>query len=283
MIGTDTSRDHSEVLRSSVLMTTPGEKYRLSSAFGSSEFLKTPVSETDMSDNMGNKGLYTGTLMATTAKPHGKGTMIYTDLAMVYSGQWIQGDWSGFGKLTDPSSGMEYEGGFLDNRKHGLGVVVNPDGRVYDASFKLGKMSHKGHLTWPDGSKYWGYWNDDGIPHGRGKKVFTDGSSYDGEFEVGVFQGHGRMTFSDGSWHLGEWQDGVANGLGMRVQSDGELTHEGMYCHGNSLTVSSLPPSVEIEKSSGGFLLYRSSATDGRTLEGPLPDDITMRKLQFKC
>ncbi|KAL3936910.1 MAG: hypothetical protein SGBAC_007865 [Bacillariaceae sp.] len=249
---TDTDTDISGALRSSVLGMTPGEEFQSSGSLESSEFLKMPVDRTQMSDNMGNEGQYKGTVMRKNGKPHGKGTMDYSNCDLVYSGQWVQGDWSGFGKLTDTATGMEYEGGFLDNLKHGLGVITYPDGRVYDASFQLGKMSHKGHLTWPDGCKYWGHWNDDGVPHGRGKKVFTDGSIYDGEFEDGVFQGHGRLTYADGSWHLGEWQDGVANGLGMRAQIDGRLIHEGIV-------------------------------TDGRTLEGPLPNDITMRKLQFKC
>jgi len=279
----DSEAEFSGALRSSLLSMKPGDEYQSSSSFESSEFMKMPVDRTLMSDNMGNRGHYKGTVMRKNSRPHGKGKMVYEDSNLVYSGQWVEGDWSGFGKLTDTATGMEYEGSFLDNRKHGLGVIKYPDGRVYDVSFQLGKLSHKGHLTWPDGCKYWGHWNDDGIPHGRGKKIFADGSCYDGEFDNGVFEGHGRMTYPDGSWHLGEWQDGVANGLGMRVRNDGKLIHEGMYCHGNSLTVSSLPPEALHEKSSGEFLLYRSSVTDGRSLEGPLPSDITMRKLHFKC
>lgn len=269
------------VFGSSLLSSNVGDFS--SSSFESGEFSKLPVEKVQITDNLGNIGLYTGTVVRKTSRPHGEGTMEYSDCNMIYSGQWVQGDWSGFGKLTDTSTGMEYEGGFFDNHKHGLGIVKYPDGRVYDASFQLGTMNGKGHLTWQDGSKYWGHWNDDGIPHGRGKQEFADGRVYDGEFESGVVQGHGRMTWPDGSWHLGEWMDGVPNGLGMRVRPEGELLHEGMYCHGEALTVSSLPPAVDTEKSSGEFLLYRSSMTDGRTLEGPLPSQIAMRKVPFKC
>jgi hypothetical protein len=269
-------------MEGSSMLTSNMEEFSCSS-FESDEFSKLPVNQLQIVDNMGNGGVYTGILVRKTSRPHGEGTMEYSDCNMIYTGQWVQGDWSGFGKLADTSTGVEYEGGFFDNHKHGLGLVKYPDGRVYDASFQLGKMNGKGHLTWSDGSKYWGHWNDDGIPHGRGKQEFSDGRVYDGEFENGVVQGHGRMTWPDGSWHLGEWMDGESNGLGMRVRPDGELLDEGMYCHGLALTVSSLPPFMNMEKSSGDFLLYRSSMTDGRTLEGPLPSQIAIRKVQFKC
>eukprot|EP00980_Cylindrotheca_fusiformis_P012833 scaffold3169_cov107-Cylindrotheca_fusiformis.AAC.3 len=267
---------------SSMLSSNAGEESS-SICLESSETTKPFIDKAEIADNMGNNGLYTGTVVKKTSIPHGEGTMEYFECNMIYTGQWVQGDWSGFGRLTDTTTGLEYEGGFFDNHKHGLGIVKYPDGRVYDTSFQLGKMSGKGHISWPDGSKYWGHWNGDGIPHGRGKQEFSDGRVYDGEFEKGVVQGHGRMTWPDGSWHLGEWMDGVPNGLGMRVGPDGALLEEGMYCHGEALTVSSLPPTMGTEKSSGEFLLYRSSMTDGRTLEGPLPSQITMRKFQFKC
>jgi hypothetical protein len=270
---------YSSTLVSSTIMEEP----RPTSSFESDDCSKLPVNQLQIVDNMGNSGVYTGTLVKKTSRPHGEGTMEYSDCNMIYTGQWVQGDWSGFGKLTDTSAGIEYEGGFFDNHKHGLGLVKYPDGRVYDASFQLGKMNGKGHLTWSDRSTYWGHWNGDGIPHGRGKKEFSDGRVYDGEFENGVIQGHGRMTWPDGSWHLGEWMDGESNGLGMRVRPDGVLLDEGMYCHGEALTPSSLPPSMHTDKSSGDFLLYRSSMTDGRTLEGPLPSQIAIRKVLFKC
>ena len=237
-----------------------------------------PVQELEMIDNTGEKGLYSGTVIQRTMKPHGQGSMIYSDCDVTYSGQWVHGDRSGFGTLT--ISGTVYQGGHFDNYKHGLGVLRYKDGRVFDGSFQLGKIVGKGNLTWADGSKFWGYFNADGEPHGRGKLQLTDGRVYDGDFDGGSIQGHGRMTWPDGSWYLGEWRDGKANGLGMQVASDGLLNSEGLYCNGESIKASSLPSTGK--KSTGSFLLYRSSIT-GASLEGPLPENLAMRKQIFKC
>jgi hypothetical protein len=201
---------------------------------------------------------------------------------IIYSGQWLRGDWTGFGTLTDESTGITYQGGFFDNCKHGLGVITYADGRVYDTSFQFGRMADKGHLTWPNGNKYWGSWNIDGVPHGRGKKQFANGRIFDGEFYKGEVEGHGRMRWSDGSWHLGEWSNEIPNGMGMHVGPAGDLLSQGMFCRGKLIAVSSMKP---IDSISSGPLSYRSEYTGGRSLEGPIPEYIstTCRKSRYLC
>jgi hypothetical protein len=241
---------------------------------GSSENFKAAVRNIEIVDNTNQRGLFTGTLKRRTNKPHGYGTMAYPDA--IYEGQWVNGDWCGFGRLTDINTGDVYQGGFFDNMKHGLGVMKYADGRIYDGMFMLDKLEGKGHLTEVDGTKFWGYWSKDGVPHGRGKKEYPDGKVYDGEFDQGVFAGHGRMTFPDGTWYLGEWCDGLPNGLGMKVDASGDLLFEGMYSSGEPIEASSMR---HAQKSSGHFLLYRNSiAPQGHgTLVGPLPRHVYMR------
>lgn len=245
-----------------------------SATSGSSEFFKTTVQNIEMVDNTNQKGLYTGSLNKRTIKPHGQGTMVYSDA--IYEGQWVNGDWCGFGRLTDIVTGDVYQGGFFDNMKHGLGVMQYADGRVYDGMFMLDKLEGKGRLTEVDGTKFWGYWSKEGVPHGRGKKEYPDGKIYDGEFDQGVISGHGRMTFPDGTWYLGEWCDGLPNGLGMKVDPKGDLLFEGMYSNGEPIEASSMR---HAQKSSGQFLLYRNSVAPhgGGTLVGPLPRQVYMR------
>jgi len=244
------------------------------SSSGSSEFFKAAVQNIEIVDNTDQKGLYTGSLNKRTIKPHGQGTMVYPDA--IYEGQWVNGDWCGFGRLTDTNTGDVYQGGFFDNMKHGLGVMQYADGRVYDGMFTLGKLEGKGRLTEVDGTKFWGYWSKEGVPHGRGKKEYPDGKIYDGEFDRGIISGHGRMTFPDGAWYLGEWCDGLPNGLGMKVDSNGDLLFEGMYSSGEPIQASSMR---HAQKSSGQFLLYRNSVAPlgGGTLVGPLPRQVRMR------
>lgn len=241
----------------------------------SSAEYKIMVHNVQMVDNTDQSGLYSGSLDKRIMKPHGKGTMVYAEC--IYEGQWVNGDWCGFGKLTDINGGDVYEGGFFDNMKHGLGVMKYADGRIYDGMFTLDKIDGKGRLTDTDGTKYWGYWSREGVPHGRGKKEYPDGKVYDGEFQEGVIAGHGRMTFPDGTWYLGEWSDGLPNGLGMKVDATGDLLFEGLYSNGEPIEGSSMRHE---QKSSGQFLLYRSSVTPygGGTLVGPLPRHMYMRQ-----
>eukprot|EP00934_Nitzschia_sp_Nitz4_P008427 Nitzschia sp. Nitz4//scaffold36_size144017//107978//109126//NITZ4_003109-RA/size144017-processed-gene-0.275-mRNA-1//-1//CDS//3329549525//8417//frame0 len=235
---------------------------------------KVMVHSVPMVDSKEQEGTYTGALDKRTMKPHGQGTMAYKD--SIYEGQWVNGDWCGFGHLTDTNSGDVYEGGFFDNMKHGSGVMKYADGRVYDGMFMLDKIEQKGRLVETDGTKYWGHWSKDGVPHGRGKMEFPDGRVYDGEFDQGVLSGHGRMTFPDGTWYLGEWSDGLPNGLGMNVDGSGGLVFEGLYAKGEPFEGSSMRHEP---KCFGPYLLYRSSVakTGGGTLVGPLPQQVYMR------
>jgi hypothetical protein len=227
-------------------------------------------------DNLGNEGLYTGGLHQRTQQPHGQGCMEYE--RVVYEGQWVEGDWSGFGKLQCRASGSTYEGSFLDNMRHGLGVMMYADGRIYDGNYRFDKKG-KGRMFYKDGSTHWGYWSSDDLPQGRGKLTYSDGSVYDGEFERGCIQGHGRMTLPDGRWYLGEWTDGKKNGLGLEVSADGILSHEGVFCNGVAVMCSSFP---QRRKSIGSCLFYRTrSAGKSKALVGPLPRHLSMQNICY--
>jgi hypothetical protein len=237
------------------------------------------VQQIAYTDNAGQRGMYSGTVDRRNDRPNGYGIMIYPKEDLIYDGQWVNGDWCGFGRLIDVQYQHIYQGGFFDNYKHGLGVLQHSDGRIYDGTFALGKLDGKGHLQYPDGTKYWGGWTEDGIEHGRGKMIFEDGRVYDGEFDHGTINGHGRMTYPDGSWYLGEWMDGQKNGLGMDVGSDGSLVWEGTFCNSRPIEGSSCPNTSN--KSEGDFLLYRSSIAPHGTLVGSIPKEVCMRDIKF--
>jgi hypothetical protein len=244
------------------------------------------VSHKTVLDSMGNTGIYSGTLDRNTDLPHGRGRMNYQD-GSTYEGQWLFGDWSGFGRLTcsstagsgttssSNSSTEYYEGGWFDNMKHGCGVLHYADGKIFDGSFKFDKFD-KGTLKFPDSSTFWGNVTEDGVPHGRGKFTFTNGSVYDGEFNMGIISGHGRMTWPDGRWYLGEWSDGEKDGLGMEVKPDGSLLFEGIFHRGIPVESSSFP---QAKHSDASVLLYRASnVICAKTLVGPMPQQIYMNR-----
>ena len=166
--------------------------------------------EHEICDNMTYAIRYTGSLDKQSQKPHGEGRIDCP--SQIYQGQWVDGDWSGYGTLTNKHTGDIYQGGFLDNKRHGQGVLQFADGRIYSGEFQLDVM-RKGTMKYLDGSTFWGYFDSDCVPHGRGKYTYVDGSIYDGEFAHGIIEGHGRMTHNDGGWYLGEWCNGSKTGL----------------------------------------------------------------------
>lgn len=262
----------------------------------SSSTIHDKVEDRELEDGLGRRGLYTGSLHSRDQVPHGEGRMEYLEHDLIYEGHWVSGDWTGFGKLMEQQqhhhqhqhqhksqpqdASVVYEGSFLDNHKHGLGVLTFTDGCVYDGTFHFDQLVGKGKMLFPDGTLYWGYYGlQNGkeqdqlrlLPHGRGKLTLMDGTVYDGEFEDGCIQGHGRMTLPDGRWYLGEWSDGQKNGLGLEVSSDGRLCHEGTFCNDLPVISSSFPKRT---KSTQSQLLYRTSSSRNAVLVGPLPQHL---------
>lgn len=230
------------------------------------------VCSLEITDSSGRLGRYTGSVERKSRLPHGNGCMEYPEL--IYNGQWVKGDWCGYGSLTFKPCGDVYEGGFFDNMKHGVGVMKYADGKVYDGTFQCDRMG-KGTMKYVDGSSYWGYWCKDGKRHGRGKFISADGTVYDGEFNKGIMEGHGRLTWPCGKWYLGEFSQGKPNGLGMQVSAEGELLHEGAFSSGKPVTCSSFQPK---RLSNGDVLLYPSSCGRRGSLVGPLPRQVLLRK-----
>ena len=54
-----------------------------------------------------------------------------------------------------------YEGGWLNNKKHGEGRKTWPNGDVYEGGWLNDKKHGEGRKTWHDGDVYAGGWFDD--------------------------------------------------------------------------------------------------------------------------
>jgi hypothetical protein len=193
------------------------------------------VTEKQIVDPYGEKGVYTGALSKSTGMPNGKGKLKYEKEGRWYEGDWIHGRWTGFGRLSN-GDGDFYEGGLKNDHKHGTGVMRFADGRVFEGEYIRGQMI-QGQMTYQDGSVYNGSWVD-GMRHGRGNCIFVDGSEYEGEFREGNFHGHGKMTWNDGGWYVGEWCDGEMHGRGKEIRPDGSLRHDGEWSRGQPIRSS---------------------------------------------
>jgi len=187
-------------------------------------------------DPYGEKGVYTGTLCKSTLMPHGKGRLEYEKESRWYDGDWVQGRWTGQGRLSN-GEGDVYEGGLKDDHKHGTGILRFADGRVFEGEYIRGQMI-LGKMTYQDGSVYGGSWVDE-MRHGRGKCLFADGSEYEGEFRGGCFHGHGKMAWNDGGMYVGEWFNGEMHGIGKEIRPDGSIRHDGGWSAGRPIRTAS--------------------------------------------
>jgi hypothetical protein len=189
-----------------------------------------PIEGLSVSDPSGRLGKFTGTICSDSRKPQGKGRLEYPGTGHAYEGDWNQGFWSGYGKHCK-ANGDTYQGHFLDDVKHGLGVYRHADGkRVFDGRYVMGQRVD-GSMNYADGSVYKGQWYS-GKRHGRGVYKFSDGSAYKGEFHQDRIQGAGQLVWPDGAKYVGEWCQGKRHGVGKEFAADGSLRHEGVWRDG---------------------------------------------------
>ena len=92
---------------------------------------------------------------------------------------------------------------------------------------KNNKRHGRGIQVWPDGSKYLGYWKNNQA-FGKGKLIHPDGDIYEGDWEGGKPQGYGSYTHADGSKYIGEWKNDRQEGNGEETWPDGSV-YKGQY------------------------------------------------------
>jgi hypothetical protein len=188
------------------------------------------VEDLHISHSSGKLGKFTGTICKDSEKPQGKGRLEYPGTGQAYEGDWKQGFWSGYGK-HEKANGDIYQGHFVDDIKHGIGVYRHADGkRVFEGRYVMG-LRVDGSMNYADGSHYKGQWYSS-KRHGRGVYRFSDGSTYTGEFHKDRIQGSGQLIWPDGGKYVGEWCQGNRHGAGKEFAADGSLRLEGVWRDG---------------------------------------------------
>lgn len=136
---------------------------------------------------------------------HGKGTATNPKNGLYYTGDWVNGEFSGKGKLKI-SNGV-YEGGFLNGLYHGEGTMVYADGTEYIGKW-VNNIRVKGRLIFAS------------------KKDF-----YEGTFNClnEQFHGKGTMTYSDGHVYIGDWENGMRSGQGELIYPNGKDFYVGGF------------------------------------------------------
>lgn len=98
--------------------------------------------------------------------------------------------------LIDNKTKYEGEWNLLTNERDGMGVLVWPDGSIYEGFWRRNKANGKGRLIHADKDVYLGDWLDDKA-HGNGSYIHADGAKYVGEWYMDKQQGKGFETWPD--------------------------------------------------------------------------------------
>ena len=79
-----------------------------------------------------------------------------------------------------------YEGEYVEDKKHGYGVFEWESGNVYSGFYNNDERHGYGVMRWTDSSTYMGTW-EAGIQQGVGIMIFADGTRRAGFFDQNLF------------------------------------------------------------------------------------------------
>ncbi len=191
-----------------------------------------------------NGNIYEGELKGILR--HGKGTITYKNTGEVYTGDFVEDQFSGYAVCTSPD-GASYEGEVLDGKKNGLGKYTYPDGAVYYGEFKDDKRNGNGVQYYADGSVYYGSFADDKrsgstevtftlengmVYKGECKMQFANGDVYVGDFLNDRRTGNGKYTWATGEVYTGEFSADLMNGTGTYDFGNGREPYTGKFVNG---------------------------------------------------
>lgn len=139
---------------------------------------------------------------------NGRGTLVEeTDRGLrTYRGDFVDGKFQGFGRLTYNDEGEHYKGRFLNGKKHGHGTLWDKEGNVYIGEWRNDRRYGHGIQAFHVED-----WSED--KHGE-DWLKRNTENYDGNFKNDVFFGQGTYRWEDGTKYVGEWAANKKNGRG---------------------------------------------------------------------
>ena len=150
---------------------------------------------------------------------------------------------TGIGQENTQNS--NYEGEFLNGKKHGYGTLITLccEKSVYKGYFENGARQGYGHSLYNDGDYYEGLWKSDfpyglgtftwkgtafyegpwvnGFRVGFGRYIWNIGDVYEGEFLNSQRSGYGTYLWYDHRYYVGQWKNGYMHGQGYYYWPDG--------------------------------------------------------------
>jgi hypothetical protein len=160
-------------------------------------------------------------------REHGHGDLMTGDRRVIYSGDWLDATFNGYGTYNFPN-GDKYIGDWKDGYRHGRGEYIFQNGCKYNGDWRENKRHGKGRFIWSDGISYYeGDWEND-QRHGRGVLELKSGFKYDGAWFRNVMEGKGSCTFPSGQSYQGTFKSGLRDGRGSVHFAEG-VTYEGRF------------------------------------------------------
>ena len=153
-------------------------------------------------------------------KKNGRGNLSSKDNKYNYDGGWKDDKKYGIGTLFD--NGDKYTGDFVDDKYNGNGTLCGKNGEIYECEFRDGKPHGLGRVTLVNGDIYIGNFENGKICDQVSIK-YKNGESYDGYYKDNKKWGYGCFNFKNGDSYVGDFENDLFNGEGILTKSNGEI------------------------------------------------------------
>ena len=161
-------------------------------------------------------------------KKNGRGNLSSKDNKYNYDGGWKDDKKYGIGTLFD--NGDKYTGDFVDDKYNGNGTLCGKNGEIFECEFKDGKPDGLGRVTLVNGDVYIGNFVNGKICDQVSIK-YKNGESYDGYYKDNKKWGYGCFNFKNGDTYVGDFENDLFNGEGILTKTNGEI-EKGIFKNG---------------------------------------------------
>jgi hypothetical protein len=167
------------------------------------------------------KDRYKGDIDPATKLRSGTGIYTYTNPFFQYQGEWVNGKKHGQGTLL-MRDGSSFVGEFVDGEINGQGTKTYEDGTVYTGAWKAGERHGDGNCKYGKRNYKELYYNGSwclGVRSGKGELGLKNGNVIKGNFVDNQPHGECEIKFKDGGSYSGTLIKGVPEGEGKLIKN----------------------------------------------------------------
>ncbi len=166
----------------------------------------------------------------------GNGILIVYSSGLKYEGEFLNDEFHGYGKISNPQN-YKYEGYWKNNLKHGEGklelISLGDEEKIYqieEGIFFDGYLLEGATKNLISGDIFEGFFNKKGRLEGEGYFI-SNRTKFSGNFKDGLLDGNGKILYQDGSFYEGNFLNGLESGTGTLKFPSGE-NYEGDWRDG---------------------------------------------------